>query len=392
MQRVRDPYDVRVAFDDVFGAPTVLRGGLVPYIPGIGVPGIPIVGGRDVTDIADVILREPRNVDDIVDLIPRDPHDVSDLAAQVSGEIRKRRFGSPIAHAVLGCDVDTTEWSFEPQGRHVVGADRDVAEGEYPLFDLLRVRFQRAIGKPKLVRVDDQETYEIFRTERRQPYLASLDSRLTRLEREVAEHVSDDHGHGRVSRLEEELLSHIDDSAAHLKPQPPYDFVGAFVDETLRGGQRIALDLPPSARGKVECWVDEDEVLVSARLPQGIATTGAPFAPELMDLVGCAESLGCCGLEALLLGCHLAPKTAGRALLGTLCGVAPDLSGLGVFELRPKADAGMSAAMALLQRCQRGDRRACREALSLAHGAGRRLMAEARARLVRGQAAKAREQ
>ena len=321
-------------------------------------------------------VYDPRVIfDDVLgDGGAKEPVDIIDMAGAALRALDKRRLriGPPL---VVGIDVDTTEYSFSAvPSEYVIGADEGVDEGEFPIYDHLRKRFGSAIGKPKLVRIDDEESYADFRSRRRQQHIDELDERLARLETAFVEHAADD-----AAAFDRMLDGY---SEGHDQ-----QVVGAVVD-AARGGKSVPLGLP-HLRGKVECWLDGDEVLLSARMPGGIVTTGAPLQPEFEEVVSCAESQGCDPTEALVIGAQLAPSTMGRRLLGDLCGVARELKGQGVSALRPNADAGLAAAMALLQRCQRGDRQACREVWALVNGAGEKLIKRATKLLVHGQKQKA---
>ncbi len=307
-----------------------------------------------------------------------EPVDVIDMMGATLRVLKGRRL-APLPLDVEGVRYDTTEWSFVPPGRPVIGADAGVAQGSFPLFDLIRARFRSAVGEPKLVRVDTESSYEAFRNIRRKPHLEALDARLARLEYLFAQHVSDGHG------------GYFDVSDVPSDEDYLQELVGTVVD-AARGGKRVPLGLPV-LRGKVECWLDGDEVVLSVRFPSSIVTTGVPIQPELEDVVGCAERVGCVGLEALVVGAQLAPSTAGRRLLGDVARVKEKLKRERpprVAVLKPRADAGLAAAMALLQRCQSGDRVACREVMSMAHGEGGGLIEEASDRLARAQEDKAR--
>lgn len=318
-------------------------------------------------------------------VVGKEKVDIIDMAGVVLRKHAGRRLGA-LPQRVEKAHYDTTDYTFA-SSNYYLGADEGVDEGEHPLYDQIRARFRSAVGKPKLVRLDDEESYQDFRARRRQPHIDELDARLTRLEKALHEHVSDAHGgFGDDVRAFESYL----DNTSGRSDDHERAIVGAVAD-AARGGTKVPLGLPPSARGKIECWRDGDEVLLSAKLPIGIATTGAALVPEIEEIVGCANEVGCCGLEALLLGWQLAPSTAGKRLLGDLCRAAPLLGHApGIRVLQTNVDAGLAAMMALLQRCQRGDRQACREASEMLHGGQGCFVREAGERLTHAQREKAR--
>jgi hypothetical protein len=217
------------------------------------------------------------------------------------------------------------------------------------------------------VRVDGEESYKKFREDRRQHHLNELNERLTKLEKDFAAHVSDGHG----GKLHQQM-------------------VGALL-EAERGGKPINLGL--ASYGFVHCWMDGDEAVCSAKLnDRKVATTGETIDDAFKAVVGAAESIGCCGLEALVLGATLAPVVTGRRLLGDLTRAKEALCGEDVGfvgALVPETNVEMAALMTLQQRCQRGDRHACREVLRMTRaGHGQHVRAAAN-RLLEAQTRKA---
>jgi len=361
-----DPYDYRIAFDDVLGAPASVRGiGGPDVVRGIGGP--------------DVVRGMP-------------PAEIIDMAGGALGVMKKRRFGSSITQVIERTPHDATEYTFVPPGYSVLGAETgDVPVGKYPLYDQLRARFRAAIGPAKLVRIDgDDASYADFRTARRQSYLDDLEARVSKLEQGVAEHTADHHGGGRVARLEDELRQHLAWSG---------DNSTQVLGDALRGGRLVSLALSPQQRRAIECWLDVDEVLVSVRLsPHCTITTGQPVQPVIEELVGCAEVVGCCGLDALVIGCEFAPSVVGHQLLSDLSRFVSTFGtrkgktilGAGTYVMRPQADPETAAAMALLQRAQQRDRQALREGTAMAFDGHFELLKDAADRLVSAQTQKAR--
>lgn len=314
------------------------------------------------------------------------PVDLIDMAGATLRALRNRRL-KPLPHSIdaMGSYLDLTHYTFEVPGKIVMGADKKIDEGQHPLFDLLRTRFRNAVGRPKLARVDTEESYTQFRNERRQPHLEALDARLSAI-------------HAAVEKGNQDAWDRYEAEQAPFDYEYERHIVG-IVQEAARGGKPVSLGLPARSRGKVECWVDGDEIIISVRLPCGIVTTGAPLQPEFQDVVGCAEAVGAFGEDSLVLGATLAPKTAGLRLLGDICRVAPVLGEIiedapTAVALKPQCDPGLAAAMALLQRCQRKDRQACREVMSIVHssGSGADFIERAGECLARGQAEKAARQ
>lgn len=290
-----------------------------------------------------------------------EPVDIIRAAGEVVRKLKKRRLRTPPANfEIVG--NDTTVFTFEPVN-HVIGADESIPAGKATLFDKLRDLFRVAIGKPKLVRIDDEESYTEFRDRRRQPHITTLDDRLVQLEQAFVDHVSD--GHGGFADVEA-FDRYLDGGRV---PDGYDDAYVALIANAARGGERVNLGLPRSMRGKIECWRDGDEILLSVRLANGIVTTGCSIDDHFAEVVHTAEIVGCCGEDALIVGAKLAPAVAGTRLLNDICRVGATLSevrGTCIGVLRPSADPGLAAMMGLLQRCQQGDKQALREAHKLA--------------------------
>lgn len=297
--------------------------------------------------------------------------DLIDAARETVRTLKKRRLRTPPASLKLVSN-DSTAHTFEPVEVAVIGADAGIAKGIASFFDKLRDRFKAAIGKPKVVRLDTDESYKDFRDTRRQPYVEALASRLALVEQAFLEHAGDGHGADFGFNDVEAFERHLDGNLNSHRGNDIsldgnyYTIVNNLIANAQRGGSRVNLGMP---YGKVECWRDGDEVLVSARFSNGIATTGVVVDECFEEVVGVAEIVGCCGEDALIIGAHLAPAVCGLRLLGDLCRAAPTLSqasGPLIGALVPQADPGFAAMMGLLQRCQQGDKQALREAHKLA--------------------------
>lgn len=342
-----DPYDPAVAFDDVYGAPPE-------------------------SSVASALLRR----------------------------CRASRLGPlPLDVEVIG--HDPTPWTFcVPE---VVG-DTSASAGT-PVFDALRTQFSRALPQSKIIRLDDEGSYSDFRNGRRAPYLDKLASRLAALETAFQSHITDHHGGGRVASLEERMvaedrrlssLEHAFDD--HVRdPHALGEEVLGAVDAAIRGGSRVLLPLPDWARGKVECWQDGPEVLCTVRVlgPGGplLATTGTPLDRNVEEVLGHADALGADAEDVIVAVPVIAPVVAAERALSEVCGAVPSLVGKWkgrpvVAEISSRVDPALAAAMALLQRCQQGDRAACADAYRLARTRGD-LVNEARECLLRGQREKA---
>jgi hypothetical protein len=303
--------------------------------------------------------------DDIYDMSILPPEmDLLGTAQDVLHRVHRHRTIKPIAHDVIGTSFDTTAWSFQPVGLCCIGADAEVQKGEFPIFDDLKKKFGNAYGDPKLARLDTDETYIEFRMTRRIPYEARVEDRLRQLEAAVALRGNEGSAAG-------------DDSLAAFTGN---SVIGAVADAAV-GGKKVPLPLPAWAKGKVECWQDGNEVLVTVRLPGGLcATTATDADTHVEDVAGHAMVLGVEPLDVQVLGSSLGPVVGADKLLGELCRAVPALREQGapfVGLMVPAGDAGLAAMMSLLQKCQRGDKRACREVARMGQTKAANLIAQA---------------
>lgn len=134
-----DPYDARVAFDDL--------------------PG------------------EPRARPPLVDRTGRQFARLADRVREVVGRVASRRVRVPLLFASVR--VDPTASTFQVEWR---GPDTIVGLGErLPLFASIRRWFYKAQSSPKIVRVDSLATYEDFRDLRRVPHLMRFEAAHTAL-------------------------------------------------------------------------------------------------------------------------------------------------------------------------------------------------------------------
>lgn len=355
-----DPYDIRIAFDDLYARypqPTPAR-----------------VVGADLKRVTGNILRRAR----------------------------QRRLAAPLQ--VRPVRADPTARSFQLDGRSyevLGGAQRceELATGGLPLYAAALRCFQSALPAPKFVRVDTPSTYARFREQRHAACCDELHARVAELESLLSQHVADRHGDGRLAALEStvaRLAEQRADDSFRFGDYPQQDLLGGSVGErSADGATRIAV--VPALRGKVECWQDGEEICCTVRFlnPRGelrLATTGTPMQRHLEEALSCASVAE---LEhALPVMGRLAQILGSTALIPELCRVAPILSTTGqtspmIGVMFPQSTSVLPAAMALLQQCQRGDRRAWREVRSMERRGGGDLLAEAASRLSRAQRVKA---
>lgn len=318
--RRRDPYDPRVAFDDVFG-------------------------GEEIHDEAPRLALPP----------------VALLRAIVLIVSRARALRLAPPEFDVAPARDSTVSSFAgprlPRAR-ATGA---------PVYDDLVRRFEAAAPAPRLVRLDNERSYADFRSARRTPYLRQLEARVAALESALARHESEDADY--FDDLEDRFSRHVSDGHGG-----DADVLGAevasAVERVVRGGDRVNLSLPAWAAGKIDCWQDGGEVLCTVRLADGrLLTSGAQLGDHVEEVLGCCAGIG--RDEVRTLAPVLSLRAAGESLVRGLVRAAPAVLGATGGASRfvglatPRVNPTRAAMMALLQRCQRGDERALADARAL---------------------------
>lgn len=268
----------------------------------------------------------------------------------VARRLRGMRISTP--QRVVSIHQDPTAYSFEASGYKVLGDD--VATG-LPLFDRIKASFAAALPPSKHVRVDTPESYQAFREERRQPYLAALEARIAALETAFRRHLSEEH--------------HID-----ALGEAAVRACGA----ARAGGERIPV--PEWARDTMAAWRDGGEILCTIRYADRMLTTGEPLDRHMEKAVAAADAEDL-GIDEVIAVVPAVAQVVGAGwILRDLIGAAKQIvySGHHVGVMSSGTDVNAAATMALLQRCQQGDVQACREA--------RRLdIREAHRRLMQGQ-------
>jgi hypothetical protein len=399
----RDPYDYSVAFDDIVdneqSAPsTALRADTTPQT-------------------AKAIIRAARRhrlapPPMTILGVSYDPtyhsFEVADVAYQLIGaeyEPKYKKFEvADVMYQVIGAEYEPKYHHFEVAdvAYQLIG-DEAAASDELPIYTDLKQRFAAATPAPKLVRLDTVDSYNDFRASRRQPYIANLQARLSALETAFQRHVANHHA-DRLDDLEYQFDKHLadfhggpDDGESELVAHG--DQVIGALGHAVCGGQHVPLPLADWAKGKVDCWQDGDEVLCTIRVlghdgDVRMITSGVPLERHVKEVLGYAESIDAPMDDVIVIIPILAPVMAGSALLPQLCKAAPDLVarpeaiyGSFIGSMTSASDPSMSAAMAIVQRCQQGDQAACVEMSKIVHSGsdGYSHMSEAIRRLAQGQ-------
>lgn len=299
--------------------------------------------------------------DDVMGGAPR--HDLRSAAAVMARRAQSANLRAPLC--VQDSADDPTHHTFGTGTYQMLGDE----ETGLPIFDDLRSRFANALPASKYVRVDTPESYSEFRDARRKPYLEALEARLATLEDAFVKHLVVDH---------------------HMVLG---DAVVRACGDAVCGGQKVPLPLPDWAQGRIASWQDGPELLCTVQFGGRFVTTGEPMGKYLDQVIDAADAEGVEPEELMALGPPLAQVIGCGTLVGQVCGAAQRLLAgripyVGV--LSSAADPTTAAAMALLQRCQHGERNACIEAIRISDSKHRRVLDDARERLIHGQQRKAR--
>ncbi len=247
----------------------------------------------------------------------------------VAKEAQKSRAPVPPLEVVPFSEVESMQDELVDT---IVGEGVD--EPIFPLTESLYHQFAAMSPDGKMVRLDDEASYADFREKGIQ---RSFGQRVDDLEQALTAHTADGHGGG-----------------------APY--------------RPIALQLPPYAKGLVDCWQDGDMICCSMKV-QGpddevrVATAATPVEAHVQEVLGCVHRLGMSTVDVLGVLPHLVGMLGGGSLVPKLASATPALL------RRPEAKSGRifvgrmkggprpsSAAMLmLLQMAQSGDPQACLE-------------------------------
>lgn len=355
-----DPYDVRIAFDDLYEREQpVSISSFYPVVGGVGTK------------------RATRNV---------------------LRKARSKRLFAPIKFAPAA--VDTTAESFQLSDRdyEVLGSVDTHGFRTAPVYSAFLQFFRGTRPRSKLVRVDTPASYEQFRDARSNACCDGLNWRLQALESTVARHVSDHHGGGRLASLEAAFAKHLAQHPDDLFEFGDYsrDVLGSHRTTRRRGGNAVPIPVVPALRGKVECWQEGDEICCTVRFKNkrgnlSLVTTATPIQRHLEEALSCASSTELECVWPVL--DRLVQILGSTELIPELCRTVPILSTTHatspmIVVMVAQGTPELAAAMALLQQCQRGDRRTHADIRALYRCGAGGLLEEASNRLTRAQTAK----
>lgn len=245
-------------------------------------------------------------------------------------------------------------------------AARVAPSNKLPLLQRLYRKFSSAAPKPRVVRVDTEETYATWKNERKAPYVAALQRAIE--ERDAQDGLGAEEHAQRIAKAQQRL------------------------EEC---GETVPLSLPPHARGKVDCWQEGDEIWASVKVRGAdgkprILTSSTTAPQHAEQVVGYATDAGVDPFAVVGVLPALAQVLGGGSLVAQLCRAAPrlvarpEVVGGRVFVgvVKPKGSPAIAAMTALARHAQHGDAQARTELARVASSPrGRQLLEEATRRL-----------
>lgn len=272
----------------------------------------------------------------------------------------------------------------------LAGADemfQPAPKEQFPIFKQALSDFQ-AESAPKVVRVDNSQTYGEFACEQA---IEELDRRMVALKNALHAHMDDDHAH-HVDRVMNALEEHIADPLAHksrlVRDVRNDEVMGAAQaisdlrhattpEEAIDAMPTVPVDLPPFAEGKVKCWKDGDYVVCSMRFDDAngrvrVATMAARPRVDETAVEGWAVRSGLDPAHILGILPDIADSACGKRLVRDTARAAmqarlrDDVLGMTndpVLLVNPgsESSAPLAALMYLQQRADAGDEDAAEE-------------------------------
>jgi hypothetical protein len=239
------------------------------------------------------------------------------------------------------------------------------AESALPILSHAVRRFQALESPPRVVRIDTEESYGEFVCERA---VRELDRRVRELRALVEKHLADGHGPPGAVLREWDVIGAAD-AVEELRN-------ASSADDVRRAMPTVPLSLPDYASGKIHCWRDGDRVVCSIHFEDAdgnhrVATSAARPAVDVEEVAAAAERAGMNPAEVLGAVDDLAEVACARRLARDTARAAveassrPDVVGSDrpvlVGTAGEAGAAPLAALMHLQQRCDVGDRQACRE-------------------------------
>lgn len=343
---------------------------------------------------ASAVFDDTRNTDKVLSMMLRDNIDV--LGRMPVGLDQSEFDVLPVNSFDLDADIiDEVYADHVPEMFY--SPDDASAEDEFPVIagEMAKV----GDSKPRLMRVDTSESYGHFLSDQAvSEILRRIDDLKAAFDAHTVDPLAHPHAHegGRMVAARADILGVAEAVAKISSASSPAEAAKAL--------PRVPLDLPPFAKGKVDCWLDGDRVICSIRFldasGQGrIATMTATPRFDEEEVAGEAIRRGMNPVVVLGALPEMASVACGNRLVKDIAGAAlaccrrEDVCGMDGDEplllIAKGADAPTVAVMRLEERAEAGDPAAVAERAKLERAAktplGKRLVApviaRARARL-----------
>lgn len=332
--------------------------------------GVPRIGG-DTDDYEPRVFDEHdddgRGLDNEIDDSPRMGFDLmdeyelaneSEIVGCLMGQVEQEAILHTLARArdnrrpcppMVAVDLDAPL----PAEQDLIGAT--ASPEAFPITAQL-IEAYKAAGKPRIVRIDTEESYEAFRD-------SGSPERLEML--------------ARVAKLEGALFDHLTDADAH-NPDVAEELEEAQGLAAAEEAKRIPLRMPKRFDGLIEAWHQGDMAAASMLLPRPdggrwVATVSAPLKQGELEAAKAAAEAGVPAAAIVgylpAIGATLAAANALKPLAagaddkpGTILrrreagGTQPFM-----VRLEPQVSPAIFALGELLCLCQAGNARACDE-------------------------------
>lgn len=239
------------------------------------------------------------------------------------------------------------------------------SESALPVLSQAIRRFQALESPPRVFRIDTKESHDEFVCERA---VRELDRRVRELRALVEQHIADGHGPPGAVLREWDVIGAAD-AVEELRR-------ASSADDVKRAMPEVPVDLPDFARGLVHCWRDGDRVVCSIHFASNdgvhrVATATARPVVDVEEVAAAAERSGANPVQILGAVDDLAEVACAKRLVRDTARAALEASSredvVGcdrpvLFGTAGEAGAApLAALMHLQQRCDVGDRQACRE-------------------------------
>lgn len=275
-------------------------------------------------------------------------------------------------------------------------------EETFPFFKKALRHFQSTEEKPRVVRIDTDETYGNFVCEKA---IKEIARRVDELRDALEQHMSDEHGPPAAPMRRWDILGAAQSVATLQSARDAMEATQAL--------PQVPLDLPLFAEGKVKCWREGSDIVCSMRFSAvdgtpRIATMAARPRADEEEISRWAVRAGIDPVTVLGVVPDLAAVACGKKLVRDVAGAALSAQRrLDVFGMESDAEplllarpaspnaAPLAALMYVQQAADAGDPQALRELAIIHHAAASPLgqkiaapmLAESRARLEAGRRA-----